>query len=117
MLVGVVLSSGLAAVEGISLLETLPVLGLSFAGLQVGFVASCVMPVIDQQVLERTDDVIEDAGPIQPQDGELEAARQQLDKMVPELMALSKQIAVPGNAEPADRAAAVASDSVRSKAS
>jgi hypothetical protein len=112
MLVGVALGAGVVAVGGISLLETLPVLGCSFAGLQVGFVANCVLPVIDRRMLEHTDDV-KVAGPIQPQDGELEAARQQLDKVVPELMALSRQMAVPGNAEPADRPAAV----VRSKAS
>jgi hypothetical protein len=120
MLLGVLLSVGLAAVVGISIWETLPTLGLSMAGLQVGFVANCVIPVTDAQMLEYTDDVVKVGASAQPQDEELEAARQQLDDTVPELMALSKQMAgrsAAANAEAADRAAAIASGSIRSKAS
>jgi hypothetical protein len=84
MLFVMTIGLGLATAEGSSFWGTLPALGLSFAGLQVGFVVSCL--------LLRSDDIVKVESPAQPQDSELEAARKQLDAMVPDLLTLSKQM-------------------------
>jgi hypothetical protein len=84
MLIIMAIGLGLATAEGSSFWGTLPALSLSFAGLQVGFVVGCL--------LLRRDDIVKVESPAQPQDGELEAARKQLDTMVTDLLILSKQM-------------------------
>jgi hypothetical protein len=84
MLFVVTIGVGLATAEGVSFLETLPALGSGIAGLQVAYVVSCVM-------LSGNDFVMVES-PAQLQDNELEAARKQLDAMIPDLLTLSNQM-------------------------
>ena len=121
MLVGVVLSVGVAAAEGTSIWETLPTLGMSMAGLQVGYVANCLALnlVPDQQLMNPNDGMVKVENLIEHQDVELEVARKQLDAMVPALMTLSRQMTERPAAETRtqDPSPAAACGSARSKAS
>ena len=113
MLVDVSLNVGVASVQGGGLWHTLLSIVLSFTGLQLGFlVGGMALEARQQQPLQPKDDIptVERA-----QRGQLGAARKRLDGMVPELIALSKQVAeqtaAPANARDAERPAGAASGS------
>jgi hypothetical protein len=105
MLLSVALNVGIASAQASSLWETLPAIVLSFTGLQLGFVVSCVMLQTVPHLLGLNSDIVKAESLIEQQDGDLEAACKQLDGIVPELMALSAQMAVqPAEAEVKARA-------------
>jgi hypothetical protein len=115
MLVGVPLNVGIALVQGGGLWPTLLSLVLSITGLQLGFfVGGMAMQAREQPPLQPNGDI-----PTVEHDqcDQLVAARKRLDGMVPELIALSKQLAeqtaAPVNARDAQRPAGAASGSAR----
>jgi hypothetical protein len=83
---------------------------LSITGLQLGFFMSCLATPNNQQKLEVEGETVDSKGPVDPSQGELEAARAKLDDMVAELQTISKQMPEESaNPETADRPATAAS--------
>jgi hypothetical protein len=112
MLVDVPVNVGIASVRGGGLWPTLLSIVLSITGLQLGFlVGGMALQARQQQPLQPNGDVptVEHA--------QLVAARKRLDGMMPELIALSNQVAeqtaAPANARDAERPAGAASGSAR----
>jgi hypothetical protein len=83
------LNIGVFTAQGSGLWNTLLATVLSITGLQLGFFVNCVVPRIGLQAVQLKGDITTVEGIAGQQDGELEAAFNQLDGAVAELMALS----------------------------
>jgi hypothetical protein len=113
MLAGVLLNIGIASTQGTGFWQVLIALALSITGLQLGFVVGGIAWQGHRERLQAESDIPE-AEQDQQQDLQLVAAKQ-LDDMVPELIALSKQLAEPPSATDQPTAAAPSARSARSK--
>jgi hypothetical protein len=96
MLAGVLLNIGIASAQGTGFWQMLIALALSITGLQLGYVVGGIAWQGHHERLQADSD-IPAAEQDQQQDLQLVAAKQ-LDDMVPELVALSKQLTEPPRA-------------------
>jgi hypothetical protein len=109
MLVAVPVSVGIASVQGGGVWHTLLAIVLSITALQLGFLVGGIVLHAGRRPLQTNGNILEAGGWDQPQYDQLVAAHAQLDDMVPELIAVSKQMteqpAGPPNVRAADRRA------------
>jgi hypothetical protein len=111
------LSIGIAWAQGSGFWHTLLAIVLSITALQLGFLVGGIVLQGSQQPRQRNGDIPKAEGEAQPQHDQLAVAREELDGMLPDLIALSKHLtekpAASANAREADPPEAAASGSAR----